>query len=193
MNDKPAYKLSSNLVSAALGGILILLGILFLVGRFVTTLFNFDVGHYAWPFFIIFPGVSLFLASFILEQRAGIPLAMFGGMVTMTGVILFCQNIFDLYASWAYVWALIAPTSMGMAKLVYGALRGMGDEVRCGLRLSAIGFAMFLMGFFFFELVIGINGFNLGVSWLCWPALLIGLGVVLLLTNLLPRRNHPSA
>jgi hypothetical protein len=52
---------------------------------------------------------------------------------------------------------------------------------------------MFLMGFFFFELVIGINGFNLGVSWLCWPALLIGLGVVLLLSNLLPRRNYPSA
>jgi hypothetical protein len=59
--------------------------------------------------------------------------------------------------------------------------------------LSAIGFAMFLMGFFFFELVIGINGFNLSVSWLCWPALLIGLGVVLLLSNLLPRRNYPSA
>jgi hypothetical protein len=51
---------------------------------------------------------------------------------------------------------------------------------------------MFVIGGFFFELVIGINGFNFGASWLCWPALLIGLGVVLLLTNLLPRRNPQS-
>ena len=193
MNDQPTYKLSSNLVSAAFGAILILLGILFLVGRYVSTWFNFDVGHYAWPFFIIIPGVLLFLASFVFERRAGIPLAMFGGMVTMTGVILFVQNAFDLYASWAYAWALIAPTSMGLAKLTYGALRGLGDEVSCGLRLSAIGFAMFLIGGFFFELVIGINGLNFGVSWLCWPALLIGLGVILLLSNLLPRPNSPSA
>jgi hypothetical protein len=193
MNDKPAYKLSSNLVSAAFGAILILLGILFLVGQYVSALFNFDVGHYAWPFFIIIPGMLLFMASFVFERRAGIPLAMFGGMVTMTGVILFFQNVFDLYASWAYAWALIAPTSVGLAKLIYGTLRGMGDEVRCGLRLSAIGFAMFLIGGFFFELVIGINGLNFGVSWLCWPALLIGLGVILLLSNLLPQRNPPSA
>ena len=193
MNDKPTYKLSSNLVSAAFGAILILLGILFLIGRYVSALFNFDVGHYTWPFFIIIPGVLLFTASFVFERRAGIPLAMFGGMVTMTGAILFFQNVFDLYASWAYAWALIAPTSVGLAKLIYGILRGMGDEVRCGLRLSAIGFAMFLIGGFFFELVIGINGLHFGVSWLCWPALLIGLGVILLLSNLLPQRNSPSA
>jgi hypothetical protein len=193
MNDKPTYKLSSNLVSAASGAILILLGILFLVGRYVRVLFHFDIGHYAWPFFIIIPGILLFIASFVFERRAGITLAMFGGMVTATGAVLFLQNLFDLYASWAYAWALIAPTSMGLAKSIYAALRGLGDEVRCGLRLSAIGFAMFVIGGFFFELVIGINGLNFGASWLCWPALLIGLGVILLLSNLLPRRTSPSA
>jgi hypothetical protein len=52
---------------------------------------------------------------------------------------------------------------------------------------------MFVIGGFFFEMVIGINGLNFGVSWLCWPALLIGLGVILLLSNLLPQRNPPSA
>ena len=120
-------------------------------------------------------------------------MAMFGAMVTTTGGILFVQNVFDLYASWAYAWALIAPTSVGLAKLIYGALHGLGDEVRSGLTLSGIGFAMFVIGGFFFELVIGINGFYFGASWLCWPALFIGLGVILLLSNLLPRRNPPSA
>jgi hypothetical protein len=135
----------------------------------------------------------LFLSSFVSEQRTGIAVAIFGAMVTTTGSILFVQNVFDLYASWAYAWALVAPTSVGIAKLVYGALRGMGDEIRSGLRLSGIGFAMFIIGGFFFELVIGINGFHFGLSWLCWPALLIGLGVVVLLSNLLPRRDLPSA
>lgn len=182
-------KLGSNIVSTLLGAGLILLGILFLIGRSISLLFNFDVGHYAWPLFIIVPGLGMFLASFFFERRAGIPLAMFGGMATTTGAILFVQNIFDLYASWAYAWALIAPTSMGLSKLIYGALRGLKDEVKSGLNIAGIGFAMFVIGGFFFEFVIGINGFDFGVNWLCWPGLLIGLGVILLLSNLLPRRN----
>jgi hypothetical protein len=193
MNDKPAYKLNSNLVSTLLGAILILLGILFLAGRYVSALLDFDLGHYAWPFFIIIPGLLIFMASFAFERRAGIPMAMFGGMVTTAGGILMLQNIFDLYASWAYAWALVAPTSVGLAKLVYGALRGLGDEVKSGLTLSGIGFAMFVIGGFFFEVVIGINGFGFGAAWQCWPGLLIGLGIILLLSNLLPRRNPPSA
>lgn len=193
MNDKPAYKLNSNLVSTLLGAILILLGILFLAGRYVSALFDFDLGHYAWPFFIIIPGLLIFMASFAFERRAGIPMAMFGGMVTTAGGILMLQNIFDLYASWAYAWALVAPTSVGLAKLVYGALRGLGDEVKSGLTMSGIGFAMFVIGGFFFEVVIGINGFGFGAAWQCWPGLLIGLGIILLLSNLLPRRNPPSA
>lgn len=193
MNDKSTHKLNSNIVSTLLGAILILLGILFLVGRFVSALFDFDIGHYAWPSFIIIPGLLMFLASLILERRAGIPLAIFGGMVTTAGGILLFQNIFDLYASWAYAWALIVPTSVGLTKLVYGALRGLGDEVRSGLTLSGIGLAIFIISGFFFEVVIGINGFGLGAAWQCWPALLIGLGVILLLSNLLPRRHPPSA
>ena len=192
MNDKPTYKLSSNMASAILGMILILLGIVFLIGRYVSLWFDFDFGHYTWPFFIIIPGALVFLASFALERRAGLPWAIFGGMVTTAGGILFLQNIFDLYASWAYAWALIAPTSVGAAKLVYGVLRGLGDEVKSGLTLSGIGLAMFIIGGFFFEVVIGINGFGFGAAWQCWPALLIGLGVILLLSNLLTRRNPPS-
>jgi hypothetical protein len=193
MNDKLTHKLNANMVSTLLGASLILLGIVFLIGRYVSALFDFDLGHYAWPFFIIIPGLLLFMASFVFERRAGIPVAMFGGMVTTVGGILLIQNIFDLYASWAYAWALVAPTSVGLAKLVYGALRGLEDEVKSGLTLSGIGLAIFVVGGFFFELVIGINGFGFGAAWQCWPGLLIGLGVILLLANLLPRRNPPSA
>jgi len=192
MNDKPVTKLGSNVVGIVMGAILILLGILFLLGRLVVSVFDFDLGHYAWPFFIIIPGVLMFIAAFMLEPRAGTTLAMFGGMVVATGGILMIQNIFDLYASWAYAWALVAPTSMGLAKMLYGAARGLEDEVKTGFRLAWIGFVIFIVAGAFFEVVIGINGFHLNVSWLCWPTLLIGLGVALLLFNLLSRQNSSS-
>ena len=192
MDEQSIKKGGANMVSIILGAGLILLGILFLFGRFLGTFFNFDLGHYGWPMFIILPGLFFFIISFAMERRAGLPFAMLGGMVTTTGIILAVQNIFDLYASWAYAWALVAPTSAGLAMLVYGGLRGMNEQVQRGLRLAGIGLAIFIFAGFFFELVIGLNGFHFAAAWLCWPALLIGLGAILLVSNLLPRRNRPQ-
>jgi hypothetical protein len=192
MSDKPAFKVSSTIGTTVLGGILVLVGILFLVGQSVSLIFDFDIGHYAWPFFVVAVGVVMFVASLILERRPGLGLAMAGGIITTSGLILLIQNTFDIFSTWAYAWALVAPGSVGLAKLVYGAVRGLGDEVRSGLRLAGIGLALFVFGGMFFELVIGLNGFRLGLAWLGWPALLIGLGVILLVSNLQPRRNRPS-
>ena len=192
MSDKPIYKLGSNSVGTLVGASFILLGILFLIGQYVGARFDIDFGHYTWPFFIVTPGLVVFLSSFVFEQRAGILPAIFGGMVVTTGTILFVQNSFDLFASWAYAWALVAPTSIGLAKLVYGGLRGLRDQVKSGLTLTGIGLAIFVFGGFFFELGLGISGFRLGAAWLYWPVLLIGIGIVLLLFSLLPRRDHPS-
>ena len=192
MESKPATRLGSNVVGTLVGAILILLGIAFLMTRFIISVFDFDLGHYAWPLFIVVPGVLMFLSAFLLERQAGSILAMFGGMVSMTGIVLMVQNLFDLYSTWAYAWALIAPTSMGLAKMVYGALRGWGEEVRMGLTMTGIGAVIFVVAGAFFELVIGLNGFPLHVSWLCWPSLLIGGGIITLIINLIPRRRPPS-
>ena len=81
MSDKPTYKIDQNVVRILVGVGFILLGILFLVGRSVGAWFDIDFGHYNWPFFIIAPGVFLFIASFAFERRAGIILAIVGGMV----------------------------------------------------------------------------------------------------------------
>jgi len=193
MSDKPIYTFGSKIVRTVVGVSFILLGVLFLIGRYVGTQYDIDVGRYTWPLFIITPGLLLFMASFAFERQAGITLAIFGGMVAMTGAILLFQNTFDLYASWAYAWALVAPTSIGLAKLVYGGLRGLGDQVKSGRNLTGIGLAIFAFGGLFFELGLGISGFRLGAAWLWWPGLLIGLGIVLLLANFLPRRNDPPS
>lgn len=192
MSDKPATKLDSNIVRRVVGVSFIFLGILFLIGRYAADRFNIDFGHYNWPFFIIMPGLLMFFASFALESRAGISLAIFGGVTAMTGFILLFQNTLDLFASWAYAWALVAPTSVGLARLVYGGLRGLGDQVRTGLNQTGIGLAIFVFGAFFFELGIGVSGLRFGAAWLCWPGLFIGLGIILLLSGLLPRPNHHS-
>lgn len=134
----------------------------------------------------------MFLSAFILERQTGVTLAIFGGMVATVGGILMIQNVFDLYASWAYAWALIAPTSVGLSKLLYGALRGLKDEVKTGLTMAGVGAVIFVVAGAFFELIIGINGFGLNVSWLCWPTLLIGGGIITLIVNLIPRRNSAS-
>jgi hypothetical protein len=192
MSDKPAYKFGSNIVRTVVGLGLILLGIVFMILRYIGTWFDIDFGHYIWPFFIIISGLFLFIAAFAFERRAGISLAIFGGVTAMTGFILLFQNTFDLFASWAYAWALVAPTSVGLARLVYGGLRGLEDQVRSGLNQTGIGLAIFVFGAFFFELGIGISGLRFGAAWLCWPGLLIGLGIILLQSGLLPRPNHPS-
>jgi hypothetical protein len=192
MNSKLEIKLGSNAVGVLAGAAFIFLGILSLLARFMTSLLDFDLGHYTWPLFIIVPGVLMFLSAFLFERRTGAVPAVFGGMVTMTGLILMLQNLFDLYASWAYAWALVAPTSIGLAKLLYGALRGIGEDVKTGFAMTAVGGVIFTIFGAFFELILNINGLGLNVSWLCLPTLLIGAGIITLIVNLIPRRNSSA-
>jgi len=88
MSDKPTTKPGSNMVRTWVGAGFILIGILFLIGQYAGDRFDIDVGQYLWPLFILTPGILLFLASFALEPRPGIPLAIIGGMVATTGAIL---------------------------------------------------------------------------------------------------------
>lgn len=166
--------------SAALGGILIILGGLFLLGQ----LFDIDVGRFAWPFFIIVPGVLLFVIALGIGGAGGEGLAVVGSIVTMTGTLLLYQNTFDHFQSWAYGWALVAPTAIGLGQMVYGSLRSQPHIVQTGKRVATIGGIIFLVGAVFFELIIGISGFGLGsLGRNVWPILLIGMGIFLIYRN----------
>jgi membrane-bound ClpP family serine protease len=74
---------------ALLGGLLILLGIVFLVGE----LFDIRIGSFLWPFFIIGPGVALFVLSLAVADDTGQGLSAVSGLITMVGLILFFQNV----------------------------------------------------------------------------------------------------
>ncbi len=163
--------------SLAFGGVLILFGLLLLLSQ----LLHIDLAGLLWPFFIIVPGVALFLAALLASGKAGEPMAIVGSIITMIGCILLFQNVTHLWATWAYAWALIAPTSVGLGILVWGAIKGYQDKVREGLNMTGIGLVIFLVAGAFFELVLGVSGFGLGP--LALPFLLIGLGGILIVVN----------
>ncbi len=166
------------IASLVFGAALILFGLLMLVGQ----LLHVDFLGLLWPFFIIVPGLALFLAALVASGKGGEPLAIIGSIITMVGSILLFQNVTGLWATWAYAWALIAPTSIGLGLLVWGAVKGHQDKVKEGLNLAGIGLVIFFVAGAFFELVVGLSGFGLGP--LALPLLLIGLGIVLILVNL---------
>src|SRR5260370_11723999 len=108
---------SSSNQAATIGGVVLVgLGVLFLVQQ----AFGFDIGHYGWPLFVILPGLA-FLGAFALGPRSASGLAVPGCVVTTVGLILAVQNTFNLWETWAYVWALI-PASVGLGLRLMGEL-----------------------------------------------------------------------
>jgi len=109
-----------------LGVLLIVLGALFFVGLAV----GFDLGVFEWPFFVIIPGLALSGAGLTVGGPTGERITPLGAAVTMTGVTLLYQNAADYFESWAYTWALVFPTSIGLGKMVYGSLKGRSCALR---------------------------------------------------------------
>ena len=156
--------------TAVVGGILILLGLLFLAGQQL----NLDIARLGWPFYVIAPGVALL--AFGLTQRNGSGLTIAGSIVSVVGLILLYQNAFNHYESWAYVWPFVGPGGSGVGMLLYGTRSGDGKMARDGFRLILIALALFAAGFIFFEGIIGISGDRFPLpSWIL-PAVVILLG-----------------
>jgi hypothetical protein len=169
------------------GIVLVVVGGLFLLGRVA----SLTLGADAWPLWIIVPGVAMLTASFATRTRAGLGLAIPGTIVTIVGLILWVQASNGLYATWAYAWALVAPTGPGLAMLVYGLFlrdRGLAAE---GLRTTMVGLALFLGFAMFFEGVLGLSGERVANLDQVLPYAAIGLGVVLVVASLFDRKSEP--
>lgn len=159
-----------------IGVVLIAAGLLFISGQFL----EIRVGRFIWPLFILVPGVWLFSLAFSDRVSNGEPLAVFGSMTTTLGLLLLYQSITGHWVSWAYAWALIAPTSIGAGLWLYGARRSRADLVNSGKTVVTVGLIIFLFGAIFFEMLLGISR----IGAILIPVILILLGVYLLFTNL---------
>lgn len=171
--------------ATVLGGLLILVGIGFLVAQFT----NVDLGQYGWPLFVVVSGVVLIALGLINRPAAGLVIP--GSIVTMTGVILAIQNFTGLWASWSYAWALIFPTSIGIGTAILGLSRGNRKEVSGGVQVILAGLALFAIFGIFFEGILHVDGVNLGtVGNILLPVVLIAAGVLLLVWRLLSSANR---
>src|SRR5437773_9438569 len=111
-----------------LGLVLVVIGMLALLGRAL----SIDILGLGWPLFVLIPGIVMFAGGVAIGGRAGLGLAIPGGIVTMVGVILSAQAATGLWATWAYAWALVAPGGVGLAFLVYGLGPRQPDLPRTG-------------------------------------------------------------
>ncbi len=138
------------------------------------------VGPNPWTLWLVVPGVAMVAASLAIPTRGGLGLAIPGAMLAIVGLILYVQDTWGGYGTWAYAWALVAPTGPGLAMLFYGGLKGDRELAREGLRVTLVGIGLFLGFALFFEGVIGISGHRIEHLDQVLPYAAIGLGVLLI-------------
>jgi hypothetical protein len=169
-----------------LGLALVIIGGLALLGRAL----SIDILGLGWPIFVLLPGILLFAGGVAVGGRAGLGLAIPGGIVSMVGVVLSVQAATALWATWAYAWALVAPGGVGLAFVVYGALTGQGDLVRNGLPILLTGIGLFMAFGLLFEGLLHLSGDAFPLAEPVLAAGLLGLGVAILLIGIIGRRDR---
>ncbi len=183
--EAPTNSTRSNREALILGGGLLLMGIILLIGRILSIPF----GDYMWPFIFIVPGVLVFVSALVSESSSGEGLSILGAILTSLGLIFLFQSVTGFWASWAYIWALVAPTSIGVAQMVYGTRKDRESIVQSGRKLVNLGLIFLAIGFVFFELIIGISGFGIGNLGLpVIPVMMVFIGAVILVRALIKNR-----
>jgi hypothetical protein len=164
--------------SMALGIVLVVVG-LFALGIVV---FGIDLTQYGWPLFVIIPGLTLLVVGFV---GGGVGASVPGGIVTMLGLVLAYQSSSGDWASWAFTWALVAPGGVGLG-LYLQALRDRDPVMlKRGRTLIFIAALIFMIGFVFFESILGISGTDYGIfGKAALPGLLIVIGLILLVRSI---------
>lgn len=174
---------------ALLGVVLIVGGAAWLLGNLVQV----DLGRYGWPLFVIVPGVILLVAGLSTASDAGVGMMVGGCVITAVGLLLAFQNATDLWATWAYAWALVAPLGPGIGLMLAGWRYRRPALVDRGRTSALVGAALFVAGLVFFEGLIGLSGRQLlTLSATTWAVLLIVVGVVWVIAALLRQRRGPT-
>ena len=161
-------------VGSLIGGlVLIALGLLALAGQLFR---GFNFWGTIWPFFIVAIGALFFLGMFA-GGKSGAGLAIPGSILTAIGLMLFLQNLFSYWESWAYSWTVIL-MSVGLGIFIMGRYTENPAQRASGLRLLKIGAILFIVFGAFFEMLI-FNSF--AFSKYLFPVALILLGIYLIL------------
>jgi hypothetical protein len=160
------------------GGLLIVVGAIVLLARSVGWTDSFRVGD-AWALFIVVPGLVLYSLAFVVVPPKGVGFAIVGSIITALGLVLWVQQSFDRYDTWAYAWALVGPVAAGLGLFAYGLVARASDLVTTGLRVGLIGLVIFAVGMWYFEPVLTVGRQPVDLeTW--WPILLVGVGLLIM-------------
>ena len=112
-----------------------------------------------------------------------------GTVVTTVGLVLLYQDQTGRWETWAYAWALVGPAASGLGLVLWGVRSADPVAIRNGTWTLLGGLAIFVVGFLFFEGVIGIGGEPLGLPEWLLPVVVIAIGVVVLARGIFDRRD----
>ena len=161
----------SNPGSLIAGAALIAVGLLALAGQLFR---GFNFWGTIWPFFIIGAG-ALFFVGMFTGGRSAAGLAIPGSILVAIGSMLFLQNLFDHWESWAYGWTVIL-IAVGVGIYIMGRYTENPGQRASGLSLIRVGAILFVIFAGFFEMIF--NDFAL--SRFIFPTALILLGIYLI-------------
>jgi hypothetical protein len=174
---------SSATPAIGLGVALLLIGVLLFVGQ----LFDIGIDEVGWPAIVIGIGVVILVLGLFVNREQGMVVG--GTVVTTVGLVLLYQNTTGRWETWAYAWALVGPAASGLGMVLWGIRTADPAEIRNGTWALLGGLGIFLVGFLFFEGVIGISGEPLPLPEWMLPAVVIAIGVVVLARGILERRG----
>ena len=164
-----------------------LIGLLLFAGQ----LLDIGIEDVGWPIIVVGVGVVILGLGLFVNREQGMVVG--GTVATTVGLVLLYQNSTGHWESWAYAWALVGPAASGLGMLLWGARTTNAADIRTGTWGLLGGLGLFLVGYLFFEGVIGISGQRLPLPEWLLPAVVIAMGVILLGRALVQRREPGGA
>jgi hypothetical protein len=176
----------SNVGALVFGSLLIVLGLLTLAGQIFR---GFDFWGMIWPFFVIGFGALFFVAMFASGKSAA-GLAIPGSIFTAIGLMLFLQNLFGHWESWAYGWTVIL-IAVGAGIFIMGWYTDNPGQRQSGTGVMKIGAILFVVFGGFFEMIF--NSFSFSKFIFPVALILVGAYLVLARAGVFPgRRTMPD-
>ena len=183
----PERVTSSQSPGLGLGAVLVVVGLLLFAGQ----LLDIGLDDVGWPIIVVAIGAVILALGLFVNREQGMVIG--GTVVTTVGLVLTYQNATDHWQSWAYAWALVGPAASGLGLLLWGVRTADGRDIRNGAWGVLGGLGLFLIGYLFFEGIIGISGQRLPLPEWLLPAVVIAIGVVLLGRAMFDRREPDRA
>jgi hypothetical protein len=172
--------------AVVLGTALVLTGVGYILYEVFTRWFlTIDIAHYGWPVFVIVPGLVLIGVGGTTEDVSALCIP--GAVVTMAGLVLLLQNVFDLFSTWSYAWTLVVPGGVGIGMWLQGLAIDSPGLRAAGARTLGTGFILFLLTAVFFEGVAHVSGRDFGFfGRVLFPILIIVVGIVVMVRRQMP-------